>query len=114
MVLKDYSKEKLQEKIDYIMDSFDFHKVHKVMETLNWTWVSGPETNFRMEVPDEFELRRSARRLFNSLLTAFADADRGNVATGGFECSFRIYEDEKDENDMLGLRLAFVLEDIEE
>lgn len=114
MVLKDYNREKLQEKVDYIMDSFDFHKVHKVMQTLNWTWVSGPDSDFKMEVPDEFEIRRSVRKLFNELFTYFTDADRGNVATGGFECSFRIYEDVEDEDDMLGLRLAFVLESIEE
>jgi len=30
--------EKIQNEIDYVMDHFDFEKVHKVMTLLDWKW----------------------------------------------------------------------------
>ena len=48
--------EKQRLAIDDIMDNFDFHKVHRVMEFMNWQW-SGEV------VPSVSEMRKEARRL---------------------------------------------------
>ena len=45
-----------QEMIDEIMDWFEFEKVHKVMEALDWTWATVGAI-----VPTIQDLRRSAR-----------------------------------------------------
>lgn len=52
-----------QDKIDDIMDNFDFSKVETIMKATNWTWAS---TN---GVPAEHELRKQAREL----LKVYAD-----------------------------------------
>lgn len=49
-----------RERVDEIMDHFDFGKVQRVMEFLNWTWHDAESEN---KVPSEFEVRKWARRL---------------------------------------------------
>ena len=39
---------KIRTTIDKVLDNFDFERVEKVMQTLNWTWGIGPAA----EVPD--------------------------------------------------------------
>jgi hypothetical protein len=63
-----------QEILDAIMDEFNFHSVHEVMEHLNWRW--GLE-----DVPTVGELRKCARKLLKRVLT---DKDVTFSATGGF------------------------------
>jgi hypothetical protein len=61
------------EKVDKILDEFDFYKVNKIMNCLNWTW--------RNEgVPTIAELRREAR----SLLKNACQNGSGILRTGGF------------------------------
>lgn len=60
--------------IDYILDHFDFEKVHRAMVALDWEWASCDG------VPEISDLRRCARRLLR-------EADEGayrRVAAGGF------------------------------
>jgi hypothetical protein len=68
-----------QEKIDHIMDYFDFAKVAKAMEALNWTWAG-------KGVPTEPELRKEARRLLNDVSNknVCKCAFRYSISTGGF------------------------------
>ena len=66
-------KEVLENQMDEIMDSFDFRKVSKMMEAADWIWAT---TEGR--VPDEYELRKEARRLMRYAIKG------EDCATGGF------------------------------
>lgn len=71
-----------QEQIDDIMDYFDFSRVAKTMEALDWKW-HDPEFG-GCYVPEECEIRKKARRL----LTALAQtSEYDSTATGGFVVS---------------------------
>ena len=59
--------------IDNILDEFDFEKVHKVMEFLEWRWSNA--------VPTIADMRRLAR----NLLKECAESDMLAIATGGFQ-----------------------------
>lgn len=63
--------------IDEIMDNFDFGKVARAMEALEWKW----STEDGMMVPDEPQLRATARRLLNEVAKGNEGAYTG---TGGF------------------------------
>jgi hypothetical protein len=84
-----------QEHIDEVMDQFDFGRVAKAMKSLDWKWVLAEEG-----VPQEWELRREARRLLDHVY------DNGNYSkegtymtgTGGFEATY------SKEYDNLGLK----------
>lgn len=52
----------IQDQINEIMDCFNFGKVARVMEQLNWTWASVER------VPEEWEIRVEARRLIEGVL----------------------------------------------
>jgi len=62
----------LQEQMDEIMDSFEFDKVASVMQHLNWEWKDAG-------VPDEYEIRQSARRTMKSAIEC-----NGTAGSGGF------------------------------
>jgi len=63
-----------QEQIDDIMDNFPFARIQAMMEADGWTWGSRPH------LPDESELRQTARRLLRSL----ADEELSHAGTGGY------------------------------
>jgi len=83
--------EKLQEKVDYIMDTFDFERCLKVMKFLEWKY-------YGVEEMTTFELRQLARRLMTDCIK------KGEylISTGGFEA---IYDKEDEE-----INLSFILE----
>lgn len=103
----DKIKLKLQEKIDNIMDCFDFNKVHDIMEHLNWTWATT-----RCEVPDIIDLKHCARKLLNDVVDQYINNrmygdDQSHVfgkSTGGFKAEL-YYEI---------LELSFILESWDE
>ena len=66
-------QEVLENQMDEIMDSFDFDQVKKMMSATDWIWASSEEG-----IPDQYELRKEARRLMKQ---AIAGED---CATGGF------------------------------
>lgn len=51
-----------QKLVDEIMDNFDFAKVAKTMQLLNWELYMGGDFENR-EIPDEFYLRSDARKM---------------------------------------------------
>lgn len=86
-----------------IIDAFDFEKVHRVMELLDWKWSIRKSENgkFEEEVPSLAKLIIQA----NNLLRRVAEEENPNgttVSTGGFEAI-------KDDEGNLGLR--FVIAD---
>jgi len=72
-----------QESLDEVMDWFDFNKISRVMQLLNWQW-------FGEGVPNESDIRRAVRRS----LTKLIESDNKMSATGGFE--YRLWRDTKD------------------
>jgi len=70
-------QEAISEQIDEIMDAFSFSDVARWMQTDDWTW---SQEGLGSQVPDEFMLRREARRL----LKIVSNAETRLVSTGGF------------------------------
>jgi hypothetical protein len=72
-----------QDKIDEILDEFDFPRVHMVMEHLEWKWstIAG--------VPSIGDLRRAARNHLNALALRRATSGpwEHNTMTGGLSAS---------------------------
>ena len=68
-----------EEIIEDILDEFDFQKVHKAMELLEWKWGMPPA------YPSIGELRKTAR----SLLKCLIPHEAGSTATGGFHADKR-------------------------
>lgn len=89
------------EMIDNIMDNFDFGRVAKTMEALNWKWVmSVPD-----EVPQEHDIRKAARKLLKSVPDTFIK-DSYCTGTGG------LYVQAWYENtDLVLMELTFVVAD---
>ena len=86
------------DKIDRLIQRFDFNKVHKAMTALKWTW--------RDEgVPTIDSLKQTARELLESA----ASSEHGNIMTGGFKAEYH-----KDGNFTLEFILAEVYSSEEE
>lgn len=67
-------------KVDYVMDHFDYDKVYRVMEALNWRWIDA-----EFQVPTVPELREATRKLLvRAINTAHRDQEQVVMATGGF------------------------------
>lgn len=77
---------KEQELIDEIMDWFDFGKVAKVMETLEWKWAS---LDTGVAVPVEPEIREIVRKNLTNVVTYGKGQGRRHVmSTGGFTYTY--------------------------
>ena len=74
--------QKQQDAIDGIMDYFNFEKVLKVMELLEWEWKAAEEG-----IPTVPELRQQARRLLKMSLE-----EKTNTSTGGFHVMYESSE----------------------
>lgn len=89
-----------EEAIEEIMDEFDFHKVRKVMEFLDWKWSADDEGNFS-DVPSGARLRKMARSLLKEAARLGVQHGGYHISSGGFRATY--YDD-----GILGL--AFELE----
>ena len=95
---------KLRNKIDDIMENFDFERVHKVMDMLEWRWGSA-----KNGVPSVEELKKEAKRL---LVTACSE--KNHISTGGFKAVFEKsigWGCDNDDDPYVGLE--FILEEWE-
>ena len=64
--------------IDEVLDNFDFDKVKKAMDALNWTWASCNG------VPTIYDLRTESRRLLKDAI----EKNLFRVSTGGFKAGY--------------------------
>lgn len=87
------------EMIDNIMDNFDFGRVAKCMEVLEWRWcdVEG--------IPQESDIRQFARKYMRSIKDT-CTSDRYSFSAGGFVVT-AWYEDGK----LDAMELSFVVAD---
>lgn len=93
-----------EEILDDVMDQFDFDKVHRVMEYLDWRWVTADGRS--TEVPSIPRLKRTARKLLRE-----AFAKNITIGSGGLEASYVPPDPEWGGEDPYGLlELKFVLE----
>jgi hypothetical protein len=87
--------------INEIMDNFDFERVEKVMDCLNWKW------GIEGQVPDIYEIRRFARQLLADTIIGLGHLieDKSfSLGSGGFVA--KAYRDGS-------LSLSFVVEEWE-
>ena len=85
-------------KIKSILNHFDFNKVKKIMDVLNWKWASS-----KNGVPDIDEINGLATRLLID-----ACVEKTNISTGGFRA---VYDDNGDGDPYVGLE--FIVEECE-
>ena len=89
-----------QNKIDNIMDNFDFQKVGAAMKYFQWKW-SGAKNG----VPDIWEIKENAKRLLVD-----AAYSKVTIATGGLRA---VYEKDEENPDDPFIQLEFILTDCE-
>lgn len=89
-------------KIEDIIRDFNFEKVHKVMEMLDWKWAMS-----RYDVPTIEELKAEARRLLVEAAT-----EETQVATGGFRAVYEKSNDVTFDPDPY-IALEFIVEECE-
>jgi hypothetical protein len=92
-----------QNQIDYIMENFDFRKVHEYMTSVGWKWWNSKTD--KMELPEEYELKQRARHYLNQ---TFIEKLQRN-GSGGFNVIRFTGTD--DEGDWERVSLMFVIED---
>jgi hypothetical protein len=79
-----------QEYIDDIMDNFNFGKVAKVMEALDWKWMNTGS----FLVPHESDLRVASRKRLGKVYDyAVGQGRKYEESTGGFTYSFNPKDD---------------------
>ena len=98
--LDDRLDDDVDAKIKSILNHFDFNRVKKVMDVLNWKWASSCSKN---GVPDIDEIRGLANRLLID-----ACIEKTNISTGGFRA---VYDDNCDGDPYVGLE--FIVEECE-
>ena len=104
-------EELIQKQIEDIMDEFNFGEVQKVMESLDWTW---SETGC---VPEEYDLRKGARKLLKEAAKMIDDKlnlSVGTTSTVGFIETSRAGYDHYDKsyNKWLRLELHFCIDSV--
>lgn len=81
--------------IEEVIENFDFVKVHKVMESLNWTWVN------KNKIPSIKKMKKHVRELYEDCKKNKLDC----CSSGGFEVS--IWKEDGEEI----INVKFILEE---
>lgn len=102
-ITKLYSQFQMKTKTELIaeiIENFDWDKVHKTMEFLNWKW-----WDTEGESPSREKLITHAFKLLDQVYDLILEyKETCHVATGGFRATAYY-----DESDSIGLRLVFEL-----
>lgn len=103
-------KKRFQKEVDDALEHFNFEKVHKTMQLLDWKWCHPGENGAR--VPSLDEIKKRAKEILQEAAESAA-MSKGEylVGTGGFRAEAQYYPKETDKKSFLWVRLAFVLED---
>jgi hypothetical protein len=91
--------------IEEVLENFDFIKVHKVMEALDWKWVGGDTQD---GVPSVYRLIKKAEELLKDCVNEIEHRNTNTLvlSTGGFKATCVKYDDGE-----IVLELEFVLSD---
>lgn len=88
-----------EEKIDEVLEEFDFDTVHKIMDFLKWKWAND---NGTFKVPNHYQLIEGAKGLLYACKN-----DKNDIMTsssGGF-----LAQKDKDENGDSFYTLSFIV-----
>lgn len=90
-----------------IMDRFNFNRVYKTMQALDWRWATSSNPN---QQPSIQELKSTAQMLLDGCVRAWQEQDLPQsgmfYATGGFEARITCYTEGEPQ-----LSLSFSVED---
>ena len=87
-LLKELDKKKFyQQKLQELIDEFEFWKVENVMEVLGWTWAD------IIGYPKKDDMIKVVRDLYNSIENRVLKEEYCFCATGGFKLTFNPEED---------------------
>ena len=89
--------------VDEIIEKFDFDKVIKVMDALDWKWMIHSSNEFRCPTIDEMKIQIHV--LFNSSISWMDRIDKATSGSGGFNA---ICEKCKDSSFGYKLSIEFV------
>lgn len=82
-LLKDIDRQKFfRSKLDELLEGFDFEKVHKIMDLLDWRWAGVIGT------PEKEDMIPVVKSLYDSIEGAVLRDERSSAATGGFMLTF--------------------------
>jgi len=99
---KKHSEDEINSAVNEVMDLFDYERVHKVMNFIGLKWVG-------KGIPEIYDLRVESRKLLEEAANKVIEGKEYYfVATGGFKA-----EAWKNDDNTLGLRLNFILEECE-
>jgi hypothetical protein len=73
------NQELVQESIDEVMDNFDWEKVHRVMQAIDWKWY---HADGEIVTPSISDLRRTARRLLRNVVEGLRIHEQYSAASG--------------------------------
>ena len=84
---KQPTEEQRDQMIDAVMDEFDFEKVHRVMNFLEWKWINERKD---LEVPSIAQLKQAARRLLRESYRCWNKFGYSHAiaGSGGFRAAF--------------------------
>jgi hypothetical protein len=86
-LLKELDKKKFyRQKLQELIDEFEFWKVENVMEVLNWTWAN-------IGYPRKDDMIKIVEDLYNSIENRILKGEYCFCATGGFKLTFDPEED---------------------
>ena len=89
-MLKDIDRQKFfRSKLDELLEEFDFEKVHKIMDLLNWMWAGV------YGIPTREDMILVVKNLYSSIEGAILRGEKSSIATGGFVLTFNPNEDDE-------------------
>ena len=103
-------KKRFQKEIDEVIKEFNFEKVHKTMQVLDWQWYHPGEDGTKVPTLDEIK-KRGKELLQEAAESAAMSKGEYVIGTGGFRAEAQYYPKKEDEKSFLWIRLAFILED---
>jgi len=87
-LLKELDKKKFyRQKLQELIDEFDFWKVENIMEVLEWTWAD------IVGFPKKDDMIKVVNNLYNSIENRVLKGEYCFCATGGFKLTFNPDED---------------------
>ena len=101
------TEEQRDRMMDAVIDEFDFEKVHRAMEALDWIWMTTRDDGF--ELPSVSRLKATARELMRSAYRCWNKFgySYGEAASGGLMATFVQADEEGDAT----FNLSFVIEE---
>lgn len=103
-------KEVIQDAISQVLIDFDFRKVRRVMEFLDWKWaIPEAENDIEFRIPSEVEIKEMAYKLMKEAVKG-----KRSISSGGLEVIFNTDDfldyDSDDDNYHCDIGLKFVIE----